>query len=201
VTRRAGVAVAAFAVVVLAAFVLPAVAAHTNQTDPDDTRGPLDVRTVRFTHAGAPTWRVATFARWSTTDIWDRGYVIVELDTKGDDAIDHLAVVRSDGRDLVGVLYRVRRDGGQIAIGVLEANKDGASGAAVSVALRRLRIGPGRTLYRWAVVTTFTGPGCPRTCVDLVPNEGMVEQLLPGVTPTPTPSPSPTATPSPTPAA
>jgi hypothetical protein len=126
---------------------------------------------------------------------------VVELDTRGDEAIDHLAVVRSDGRDLEGVLYRVRRDGGQVGIGTIDADRDGARGAAVSVALRRLRIGAGRISYRWAVVTTFTGPGCPRTCIDLVPDGGMVEQLLPGVTPPPTPSPSPTATPSPTPAA
>jgi hypothetical protein len=144
---------------------------------------------------------MATFERWTTTDIWDRGYVVVELDTKGDEAIDHLAVVRSDGRDLEGILYRIRRDGGQVAIGVVGADRDGARGAAVSVALRKLTIGSGRTSYRWVVLTMFTGPGCPRTCVDLVPDEGMVEQLLPGVTPTPTPSPSPTATPSPTAAA
>jgi hypothetical protein len=195
-SRTVGTVVAAVVAVVAVALVLPALAAHTNQADPNDTAGPLDVRTVRFTHGGAPTWRVATFARWSAAELWDRGYVMVELDTRGDDAVDRVVVVRSDGRDLTAILYRVRSDGSQVAVRTLAADKDGSRGARVSVALRELAVGSARTSYRWAVLTVFSGPGCSRTCLDHVPDEGMVEQLLPGVTPTPTPTATPTPSPS-----
>ncbi len=113
----------------------------------------------------------------------------MELDTIGDEGVDHLIVVRSDGRELIATLYRVREDGSERAIGTVDAGRDGASGAAVSVALRRLAIGPDRTSYRWSVTTSFVGRACPQTCLDHVPDEGMIEQLLPGVTPSPTPSP------------
>jgi hypothetical protein len=175
---------------------VPAGAAHTNQTDADDTPGVLDVRAVRFTHGGAPTWHVLTFARWSANEIWDRGYVIVELDTRRDEDIDHLVVVRSDGHDLLATLYRVLRDGRQVEMGPLEVDKAGAHGVRVSVPLHQLTIGSDRISYFWSLLTSFTGAGCPRTCLDRVPDEGMVEQLLPGVTPSPTPSPTPTPSPS-----
>jgi hypothetical protein len=193
--------VAALGAVVAAAglvLTMPAGATHTNQTDPNDTRGPLDARAVRFTHGGAPRWQVLTFARWTVNELWDHGYVVVQLDTRADEAIDHLIVVRSDGRDLLATLYRVRTDGRQIPLGVVEADKAGGHGAWVRVALHKLMIGNERTSYSWSVLTTFTGGGCPQTCLDGVPDTGMVEQLLPGVTPSPTPSPSPTTSPSPT---
>jgi hypothetical protein len=194
--------VAAIAAVVAAGglvLTMPAGATHTNQTDANDTRGPLDARAVRFTHGGAPRWQVQTFARWTVSEMWDHGYVVVELDTRADEAIDHLLVVRSDGRDLVATLYRVRSDGRQVALGPVESDKAGGRGAWVQVALHKLTIGSGRTSYTWSVVTSFTGGGCPRTCLDRVPDAGTVEQLLPGVTPSPTPSPSPTTSPSPSP--
>lgn len=195
--RRVLAGLAATGVVAALAMAMPAGATHTNQTDPNDTRGPLDARAVRFTHGGDPRWQVLTFTRWTVNEMWDRGYVIVELDTRRDDGIDHLAVVRSDGRTLTGTLYRVRSDGRQVEIGPLDTDKAGAHGAWVSVALHTLTIGSDRTSYFWSLLTSFTGGGCPRTCLDRVPDEGMVEQLLPGVTPSPTPS--PTATPPPSP--
>jgi hypothetical protein len=198
---RRGVVAALGPAVAIAVLVLtmPAGATHTNQTDPNDTSGPLDAKAVRFTHGGAPRWQVQTFARWTVNGIWDHGYLVVELDTRADESIDHLLIVRSDGRDLLATLYRVRADGRQIALGAVEADKAGGRGAWVQVALHKLAIGSGRTSYSWSLVTSFTGAGCARTCFDRVPDVGMVEQLLPGITPSPTPTPSPTTTPSPTP--
>jgi hypothetical protein len=178
------------------ALALPAGATHTNQTDANDTSGRLDVQAVEFEHDSKPMrWRIVTFAGWTVHELWDEGYLVVELDTKGDEAIDFLAVVRSDGRHLVASLLAVRSDGTQKEIGELPAGKDGRRAAEVLVALRKLTIGPNRTSYHWSVLSSFTGSACPRTCLDRVPDEGMVEQLLPGVTPTPTPSPSPTPSP------
>jgi hypothetical protein len=197
--RRVVAAIGAAAAIGGLALTMPAAATHTNQTDPNDTRGTLDARAVRFTHGEAPRWQVRTFARWTVNEIWDHGYLVVQLDTRADEAIDHLLLVRSDGRDLVATLYRVRTDGRQIALGPVESDKAGGRGAWVQVALHKLTIGSDRTSYSWTVLTSFTGGGCPRTCLDRVPDSGMIEQLLPGITPSPTSSPSPTPTPSPSP--
>jgi hypothetical protein len=178
------------------ALALPASATHTNQTDPNDTAGRLDVRTVLLAHDETPRWRIDTFAAWTIRRLWDRGFLTVELDTLGDAGVDHLVVIRSDGRELTATLVRVRADGSHRVIAILDADKDGPGGAAVSVALRRLAFGSDRTSYRWSVTTSFVGGACPQTCLDHVPDEDMIEQPLPGVTPTPSPTPSPTPTPS-----
>lgn len=186
----------ASSVVVLLALASPAIATHTNQLDPDDTQGRLDVEAVEFDHDARPMrWRIVTFSAWTVHEMWDQGNLVVQLDTKGDDAVDYLAIVRSDGRKLVAHLLAVRRNGTQKQIDELPVGKDGTRAAAIAVALRKLTIGPNRTSFFWSVLSSFTGNACPRTCLDHVPDKGMVEQLLPGVTPTPTPSPTPTPTP------
>ena len=196
--RRAAASAGAISVVVLLALAVPAGATHTNQADPNDTRGRLDVSSVELDHEAKPIrWRIVTFATWSVHEMWDEGYLIVQLDTKGDDAIDQLVVVGSDGRDLVATLYSVRGDGTEKAIDELPVGKDGKRAVEVAVALRKLTIGSNRASYFWSVLTSFTGPACTQTCFDRVPDEGLIEQLLPGVTPTPTPSPSVSPTPTP----
>ncbi len=193
--KRIALAVAGMAAVAVAALALPAGATHTNQTDPNDTPGRLDVRGVVLAHDETPRWRISTFASWTTRQLWDAGGLVVELDTTGEAGIDHLIVVRSDGRKLVATLFRVRADGSERRVANLHAAKDGRAGVAVSVALHRLTIGSERTSYFWSVLSMFTGAACPQTCLDHVPDEGMIEQPLPGITPSPTP----TTTPSPTP--
>lgn len=188
----------AVAAVVLALEV-PALAHHTDQQDPNDTRGRLDLDEVRFDHSGAPNWRVVTFSRWAVRSIWDRGYLVVQLDTMGNPDVDFVAVVRSDGRRLVARLFRLRRGGGQAELAALRTAKAGSRAAWVTVPLKELTIGPTRTSYFWSVLSGYTGGGCSRTCLDVVPDREMVEQPLPGVTPTPTPSPTPSPTPTPTP--
>ena len=76
----------------------------------------------------------------------------------------------------------------------LRTTKVGSSAATVTVPLRVLSIGPTRTSYFWSALSSFTGGFCTRTCLDVVPDEGMIEQPLPGVTPSPTPPPTTTTT-------
>jgi hypothetical protein len=192
--------------VTVVALALPALAHHTDQVDPDDTDGKLDLEQVAFDHEGAPTWRMATFSSWTVRSLWDRGTFIVQLDTKGDAAADFIAVVRSDGRRLVAALYRLRRDGREIEMTTLPTAKAGSRAVTVTIPLRKLSIGPNRTSYFWSVLSSFTGGLlCTRTCLDAIPDEGMIEQPLPGVTPSPTttvtttPSPTPTTTTTPIP--
>ena len=193
--RGRALAICAMVAVTLVALALPALAHHTDQVDPDDTEGKLDLAQVAFDHEGAPSWRMATFSSWTVRSIWDLGTFIVQLDTKGDAAADFVAVVRSDGRLLVAALYRLRRDGREIELSVLRTDKGGSKAVALTIPLREISIGPNRTSYSWSVLSSFMGGNCTRTCLDAVPDVGMIEQPLPGVTPSPTPSPTPSAAP------
>jgi hypothetical protein len=166
----------------------PAIAHHIDQADPNDTPGTMDLEAVTFDHEGTPTWRFATFAEWTARRIWDHGYLIVQLDTKGGPGVDYVAVVRSIGRDLEANLFRLRPDGQEVEIDRLPAAKAGAHGALVSVGLRKLKIGPSRTSYFWSGLSSFIGPNCRQTCFDAVPDEGMIEQPLPGTSPSPSPT-------------
>jgi hypothetical protein len=139
---------------------------------------------------------MSTFSTWSVRSIWDLGTFVVQLDTRGDAAADFVAVVRSDGRRLRADLFRLRRDGREIEMTTLPTAKAGSRAVTVTVPLRRLSIGPNRTSYFWSVLSSFTGRLlCTRTCLDAIPDEGMIEQPLPGVTPPPTTTTTTTTTP------
>jgi len=168
--RRGGLGLVAITVVVVVALALPAGADHTDQVDPNDTEGRLDLEAAQFDHLGAPTWRLVTFSAWTFRAIWDRGYLMVQLDTKGDAAVDFVAVVRSDGRRLVATLFRLRRSGGQAEVVSLRTDKSGSNAAWVTVPLRKVSIGPNRTSYFWSALSSFAGGGCSRTCLDAVPD-------------------------------
>ena len=185
---------AAAIAVLAAAFVwltAPAVAHHADQSDPNDTPGWMDLQAVLFDHDGTPTWRFVTFAEWTVRQMWDRAHLTVQLDTMGGPEVDYVAVVRSTGRDLEANLFRLRRDGREVQIDRLRTTKAGSHAALVSVSLGKVTIGSSRTSYFWSALSTFTGPNCRQTCLDAVPDDGMVEQPLPGASPSPSPSPSP----------
>jgi hypothetical protein len=82
--RRRAAALTVLAVV--AGLALPVLAAFVVAVDdPADTRGLLDVHQVRFDDAsdGLPAWTVITFDEWTVRQIWDRGNVLLHLDTFG----------------------------------------------------------------------------------------------------------------------
>jgi hypothetical protein len=186
--RARALGICAMAAITAIALALPALAHHTDQIDPDDTDGKLDLEQAAFDHEGAPTWRMATFSSWTVRSIWDRGNFIVQLDTKGDAAADYVAVVRSNGRRLIASLYRLRRNGQQIEVTSLRTDRDGSKAVTLTIPLREVSIGSDRTSYSWSVLSSFTGGNCARTCLDAVPDEGMVEQPLSSPSPTPSPS-------------
>lgn len=165
----------------------PAAAHHTDQTDRNDTPGTLDLHEIRFDHKGTPTWRFVTFAEWTARQIWDHGYLMVQLDTKGGPGIDYVVVVRSIGTELEANLFRLRPNGHEVKISRLRTDKAGSHAAWVSMRLGRVTIGPRRTSYFWSALSSFIGPTCRQTCFDTVPDEGMIEQTL-----SPSPSPGPT---------
>jgi hypothetical protein len=176
--------------VAILAFAIPAIGAnHTNAQDGNDTDGRFDLREVDLDHYPGPLrWTFRTFSSWSVAEMWDAGYLVVELDTRGDNTIDERIVVRSDGRSLVAKLFAVRSDGSSHVIEELHAMKDSRRAASVEVALRRLAIGRARDAFEWYATSLFTGPSCQRVCIDRVPDDGRLQQLLRGVSPSPTPT-------------
>ncbi len=167
--------------------------------DPNDTRGPMDVLTVTFDAADRPTWTVALEQPWRDRATWDRAYVFVYLDVIGDPRGDLYAIVRSTGSEITGSLWRDPKHGNDIRVRPLEVLWRSPKEIALTIPLGAMDVGAFRSIYRWWVVTTFTGKVCRRTCIDRAPDEGAIEQPLPGVSPTPTPTGTPTTTPTTTP--
>jgi hypothetical protein len=178
--KRLGVAaVTGGLVLALLAAGSPAAANHTDQTDANDTRGVLDVAAVFHRHdAVPPSWEIVTFARWTPGSIWDAGYLLVWIDTLGDEDPDYYALVRSTGRGVAGSLWRDRRRKDAFA-GRLRTNRANQRSVRVAVPFRKMEIGDHRTIYRWSVQTILTGGPCSRPCFDLVPDGGaQIEESL-----------------------
>lgn len=146
--------------------------------DGNDVRGPLDVRRVRTgLDRSRPIWRIAMRSRWSTRGIWDRGYAVILLDTRGDAAPDHYVVARSTGRRFSATLFRVRPKGRDRQMrGGAKAWRPNQRSVTVRVALRRLGLDPARQYFGWGVKTLFTGSGCRRVCLDPVPSQELYVQ-------------------------
>ena len=178
--RRIGVAAVVGALVLaLLAAGSPAAANHTDQTDANDTRGVLDVAAVFHRHdAVPPSWEIVTFARWTPGSIWDAGYLLVWIDTLGDEDPDYYALVRSTGRGVAGSLWRDRR-GKDAFAARLRTNRANQRSVRVAVPFRKMEVGDHRTIYRWSVQTILTGGPCSRPCFDLVPDGGaLIEESL-----------------------
>lgn len=196
--RRLLSALAPFGAALITVALVTAIAgAHdTDLTDPNDTRGSLDVRQVRLAHKSGPhAWTIVTFGRWRTGKIWDRGYLMVLLDTQGKEDAEFYLLVRSAGSGLLGSLWRVRNVGPDSFLGSVPVQRFSRLSATVRVGLSRLTFGAHRLFYRWWVQTLFTGEICKRTCQDRAPNRDPVVQWRPGMSPTPSPSPSESASP------
>ena len=201
--RRLVPALGVAAVVIVIALALPAGATHTNQTDPNDTAGRLDVRTVTLAHDETPRWRIGTFSAWTARRIWDRGFLIVELDTIGDDGVDQLIVVRSDGRRAdrhplsgSGGRERARHRDGRCRPGRSERCR-GLGGAAAAGDRPRPDVVPvvgDDELRRARLPADVPRPRARRGHDRAAPSgRDALADASPTPTPSPTPSPSPSA--------
>lgn len=144
--------------------------AAPNPADGRDARGPLELKRVLGPRGATRlTWTFKTRPRWTTRRMWDKGYLLVWIDARGGPEADHVAVIRSTGRRLLGRLFRVNAAGRERRVGNVKAWKRGRRGAAVRVAFHKVGAGPFRFSYRWRAQTMFTGLRCPRVCLDAAP--------------------------------
>lgn len=179
----------AAALVVVGGLTLVVRAHHNDVTDPNDTRGLLDVRTVALAHEGrAPTWTVTTFRRWTAREVWDKAYVEVLIDTIRRSDPDYYVLVRSIRTQLQGSLWRNRAGGPDSYLGPVEVRRPSRRSVRFTLKLWRLDFGRNRDFYRWSVHTAFTSTRCRRSCHDTAPNGQPPRQWLPGRSPTPTSS-------------
>lgn len=163
--------------------------------DPDDTRGPLDVRRVWFDDPAdaPPNWSIITFGEWHPKQLYDKGFAFVYLDTTGTDRSEYYVLIRSVGPALAGSLWRDPERGGDIKLLPIDVTRKSNASLTLEIPLGQLEVGPFRTFYGWYAVTTFTGRVCRAVCIDRVPDAGAFEQPI--GTPTPTPTGTPTASP------
>ena len=176
----------------LVAVVTSAMAVVRTETDANDTRGELDVRSMRFTWepGAAPRWTIVTFSTWPESAVWDRGYLYVEIDTHAGEGADDYVLIRSDGRRMIGSLFRVGKHRDRY---VRRVPVDRADEISVEVAIpwSELSIGPSRETIGWWVRTSFSSGACVKPCLDRAPDDGALEEFVPGASPPPDPNPNP----------
>lgn len=159
---------------------------RTIAEDRNDTRGRMDAAEIRYVHQEGlpPVWRVSTYGEWKPLDIWDAGFVWIELDTRYNEASDYFVLLRADRNTMRGALFRAARVPGarDAKLADLDVWKRAPRDVAVRLPLRLMVFGERRTTFRWWVVTSFVGEVCRRTCFDLVPDDQMdaVSQDAPG---------------------
>lgn len=197
--RRARLALAVCAAAVAAATVpLLATAEHTGVADPNDVKGPFDVKRVRVHGTRTPRYDVITFSRWDVAGVWDRSYGFVYFDTFGGDAPDYYVLARSDGYRMRALLYRDRARKKDRIVGKVKAWRPNGRSFAVKVPLRKMTFPEQRLVYYWWVQTLHTGTECKRVCFDRAPNRERITEPVPGAGQSPTPSPTITIAPTPT---
>lgn len=174
---------------------LLAVAEHVDVRDGDDTRGLLDVRTVKVAGSERPTWQIITFSGWEAGRLWDKGYFLVRLDTFGGARYDYYALVRSNGDRMKATLVRDRQNKRDLTVSRLRAWHPTRSSVKVRVPLWKMRLGRRRVEYLWQVQSLFSDKDCVRICIDDVPDHVGIAEPIPGL-PQPTPSVTPTVVPS-----
>ena len=142
-----------------------------------------------------PGGRSATFGEWRTAEMWDRGYLMVLLDTQGGAGAEYYLLVRSAGDRARGLALAAPHVGPDSYLGSVPVDRWSRRSASVQVGLSRLTFGASRAFYRWWVETIFTGELCRRTCHDRAPNgdprPAMEAGDVPDAVPSPSGSPSP----------
>jgi hypothetical protein len=189
------IALLATTIVLASVPVLMAVADHRDVSDGNDTRGPLDVSLARMSSGRPPGWVIRTRSKWNAFRIFDRGFIVIRLDTFGDGEFDYYALVRSNRKRISAWLYADRGAQADRRKGRLGLKRGSRKSIQVWVPFRKLRFSQKRPSYAWIVETLWTARRCPRVCIDRVPNRGTVlEPREP--TPAPTPSITPSVSPS-----
>jgi hypothetical protein len=152
--------------------------------DGNDSRSPMDLARVHVETGPNPIWRLTTFREWSIGGARDRAFFLVLIDALGGDDPDYTALVRSNGAQMLGTLFRTG-PGGEFAVASLGVWRPDGRSVSVRVPFSLLerdgsRLVDARTATaRWQAETLFNGPGCRQTCFDLAPSFASVAMARP----------------------
>lgn len=143
----------------------------TSPEDAADTSGSLDLRRVQTSFGAQDSvWKLVSYSRWGSRALWDRGYLLVLLDTAGDIREDYLILVRSNGRRIIATLFW-----GGVKVTNLPVWRDGRWSVSVRLPMSRLSVSRG--FFRWRAATQYGQNPCRRDwCVDGAPDDAWLIQ-------------------------
>ena len=165
----------------LFALVPQAAAHHMVVRDGDDTPGRLDVRRVEVVGSSPRSWVIKTYQTWGARGIYDKGYLLIYLDTFGGDRFDYYVLIQSLKKKLKGSVWRDLRTANDFVVGPTTINRANRRTVRTTVPFRKLRMGKTRVDYRWHVRTLYSKRSCWKAvCIDRAPHGGpVVEPLIP----------------------
>ena len=184
------------ALVTSSVFIVLAGASHRDLRDGNDSRGRLDVRSVKsFGGVKKPGWHIVTIARWNAKEMQDRGFALVNLDTFGNSRFDYYALIGSNGSKMKGTLWRDRVSKRDRRVSKLVVWRADRRSVSTRVPLSKMKRANKRLEYRWYVITLHTNHKCKQVCIDRIPNQGAISDPNGRKPPTPTPTITPTESP------
>lgn len=166
----------AFAFGALVVCVPSAVAEHARIQDGDDVDGRLDLRAVEMREGQPRRWILKTHKAFSARRIFDRGYLLVYFDTYGSKRFDYYVLLRPYWSDIIGELYKDRRESNDELLAETKVRKPGKRAIVTTVPFRYMRQPETAVTYRWHARTLYTGRGCRRVCIDRAPDGRSVEE-------------------------
>src|SRR5207248_4123690 len=99
-----------------------------SRSDPNDTKGTFDLSHSSVVRARGFTLRLRTFAPWTISGVWDRGFFFVWLDTRGGNGAEYELALRSNFRRLRGLLSRAGSSKPFLALPVTRSDRHPVAG-------------------------------------------------------------------------
>lgn len=159
----------------------PAGAAKMAISDPNDVRGPLDLKEVIRSGNNKLTWRLITYGKWRVAGIWSEGTLVVDLDTRFDAAPDYYVTIFPTHNRLKARLFRDRKTKKDYQVGKVKVWRKNGRSASIQLSLSRVNVGDDRATFSWRAQSLFNGSsGCREVCFDMAPQNGAwVSEPLP----------------------
>lgn len=154
---------------------------HTVVKDNDDTPGRLDVRRVEVVGSQPRKWVIKTHNAWRVRGIFDKGYLLVYLDTFGGNRFDYYVLLRPERKKMKGGVWRDVKNGNDFPVAPTKVNRPNQRTVRTTVPFRKLRVPDTQLDYRWHVRTIYAKRGCYRAvCMDRAPQfKSILEPLIP----------------------
>ena len=155
-------------------------AIHADVRDENDVDGRLDIRRVEMRQGPPRKWLIKTYRSFRADRIFDKGYLLVYLDTFGSRRPDYYVLLRPTRERIRGNLWRDAKGGNNdFMISATRVRRPNRRTISTTVPFRKMRTPDHRLNYHWHVRTIYSSPGCRRICIDRAPeNRAVTEPYL-----------------------